>query len=163
MRLKGKVAIITGAGRGIGRATAMRFAEEGALVVAADIDVDSIQEVADEINLNGSKTDMAESVMTQNGGSKSNVDAAVAEVVQAIAIQVDVTKQESVQEMVQQTLDQSLVYQNDMLKMAEDNMKKGQKLMAEEQAFAFNAMENYQAQMKAASEQAAKIFTPIAN
>ena len=60
----------------------------------------------------------------------------------------------------QQTLDQSLAYQNDMLKMAEDNMKKGQKLMAEEQAFAFNAMENYQAQMQAASEQAAKIFSP---
>jgi TATA-binding protein-associated factor Taf7 len=63
----------------------------------------------------------------------------------------------------QQTLDQSLAYQNDMLKMAEDNMKKGQKLMADEQAFAFNAMESYQAQVKAASEQAAKVFTPVAN
>ena len=38
MRLKDKVAIITGAGHGIGRAYARRFAEEGAHVVIADID-----------------------------------------------------------------------------------------------------------------------------
>jgi 3-oxoacyl-[acyl-carrier protein] reductase len=38
MRLKDKVAIITGAGHGIGRAYARRFAEEGARVVIADID-----------------------------------------------------------------------------------------------------------------------------
>lgn len=49
MRLKDKVAIITGAGRGIGRATALRFAEEGARVVVADIDLDEAQSVVDEI------------------------------------------------------------------------------------------------------------------
>jgi len=105
MRLKDKVAIITGAGRGIGRATALRFAEEGALVVAADIDADSIQELADEINLNGSKMEVAEGVMAKNGGSKIKTDTAVAETVQAIAVKVDVTNMDSVKDMVQQTLD----------------------------------------------------------
>ncbi len=37
MRLKGKVAIITGAARGIGQATAVKFAREGASVVACDV------------------------------------------------------------------------------------------------------------------------------
>lgn len=50
MRLKDKVVIITGAGRGIGRATALRFAQEGARVVVSDIDIDVAQSVADEIN-----------------------------------------------------------------------------------------------------------------
>lgn len=37
MRISGKVAIVTGAGSGIGRATALRLAEEGAAVLCADI------------------------------------------------------------------------------------------------------------------------------
>jgi 3-oxoacyl-[acyl-carrier protein] reductase len=42
-RIAGKVAIVTGAGNGIGQATAIRFAAEGAMVVGADIDGDRIQ------------------------------------------------------------------------------------------------------------------------
>lgn len=45
-RLEGKVAFITGAGTGIGRATAILFAREGARVVIADIDAASGEETA---------------------------------------------------------------------------------------------------------------------
>lgn len=42
--LEGKNAVITGAGNGVGRAAALRFAEEGARVVCADLDVDRAKE-----------------------------------------------------------------------------------------------------------------------
>jgi 3-oxoacyl-[acyl-carrier protein] reductase len=45
-RLDGKVAVITGAGRGIGRASAVRFAQEGAAVVVNDVDPDPAEETA---------------------------------------------------------------------------------------------------------------------
>jgi NAD(P)-dependent dehydrogenase (short-subunit alcohol dehydrogenase family) len=47
--LKDKVAIITGAGSGIGRATALRFARNGAKVVAADINSDYLVSLAKEL------------------------------------------------------------------------------------------------------------------
>jgi len=46
MRLAGKVAIVTGAARGIGRATALRFSAEGARVVLADRDRDALAATA---------------------------------------------------------------------------------------------------------------------
>jgi 3-oxoacyl-[acyl-carrier protein] reductase len=46
MRLKDKVAIITGAGRGIGQATSVKFAREGAKVVVCDLSADAIAETA---------------------------------------------------------------------------------------------------------------------
>ena len=52
MRLQGKVALITGTGSGIGRATALRFAAEGALVVAVDI-ADSNEDTVAEVRLAG--------------------------------------------------------------------------------------------------------------
>ena len=48
-RLEGKVAVITGAGSGIGRASARRFAAEGARVAVADLDESAGKAVADEI------------------------------------------------------------------------------------------------------------------
>ena len=46
MRLKGKVSIITGGGQGIGRATAIKFAKEGAKVAVCDINVAAAEETA---------------------------------------------------------------------------------------------------------------------
>ncbi len=48
--LDGKIALVIGAASGIGRATAIRFAAEGAHVTLADLDLDGAQRVADEIN-----------------------------------------------------------------------------------------------------------------
>jgi NAD(P)-dependent dehydrogenase (short-subunit alcohol dehydrogenase family) len=46
MLLDGKSAVVTGAGSGVGRASALRFAEEGARVVCADISLERVQETA---------------------------------------------------------------------------------------------------------------------
>jgi 3(or 17)beta-hydroxysteroid dehydrogenase len=48
-RVEGKVAIVTGGGAGIGRATARRLAEEGALVTVTDVDMEAGRAVADEL------------------------------------------------------------------------------------------------------------------
>src|SRR5205085_9686012 len=48
-RLEGRVAVVTGAGSGIGLATARRLAAEGASVVCADMDASSGKAAADEV------------------------------------------------------------------------------------------------------------------
>lgn len=77
--LKDKVAIVTGAGSGIGQATALRFAQEGATVVAADVNAEAAQATADKINAAGGKA-MA---IALNVADKAAVDAAFAQVVDA--------------------------------------------------------------------------------
>jgi 3-oxoacyl-[acyl-carrier protein] reductase len=79
MRLKEKVAIITGAGQGIGRAYAHRFAREGAHVVIADINEGTTNEVAQEV---------------QNLGAK------------AVAVETDVSHLDSVLAMVERTIEE---------------------------------------------------------
>lgn len=81
MRLKDKVAVITGSAMGIGKATALRFAEEGAKVVVADVNLEYSQIVADEIN----------SKYPDNGQK-------------ALAVKVDVTDIKNVQAMVEETM-----------------------------------------------------------
>ena len=74
----GKTIVITGAGSGIGRATALIFAREGANVVCADINEKGVEETAEEINAIGA---------------------------QALALTIDVTKRAAVEDMVQLALD----------------------------------------------------------
>ncbi len=52
-RLEGKVAIITGAGAGIGEATAVRFAEEGARLVLADYNAAAVEVVVQRLSSSG--------------------------------------------------------------------------------------------------------------
>jgi NAD(P)-dependent dehydrogenase (short-subunit alcohol dehydrogenase family) len=78
MRLANKVCVITGAGSGIGRATALLFAREGASVVVADIKVPAAEETVQQIR--------------QAGGT-------------ATAVEVDVSNAASVQHMFQKTLE----------------------------------------------------------
>ena len=51
--LKGKIAVVTGAASGIGRATALKFAAHGARVVIADINLEGSEAVVDEIRSGG--------------------------------------------------------------------------------------------------------------
>ena len=82
MKLKDRIAVITGAGSGIGRASALEFAREGAQVVVADIN---------------------------EAGAQETVKQAEALRGQAIAVQTDVASPESVQHLVQATLPHGLV------------------------------------------------------
>ena len=55
MRLQNKIAVITGAGQGIGKTTAHLFAREGASIIVADINLEHAQTTANEITANGGK------------------------------------------------------------------------------------------------------------
>ncbi|PEL13248.1 SDR family NAD(P)-dependent oxidoreductase [Bacillus sp. AFS017336] len=71
MRLKEKIAIITGGGSGIGRATAIRFAKEGAKIVIADLNDKTGEEALGLIKELGAeaifvKTNVADSKSIQN-------------------------------------------------------------------------------------------------
>ena len=52
-RVKNKACVVTGAGSGIGKATALRLAEEGGQVVVSDINLESANKVAEEIKAKG--------------------------------------------------------------------------------------------------------------
>ncbi len=76
MRLQGKVAIITGAARGIGRETALLFAAEGAKVVICDL-LDEGEEVAEEIRSRGGEAIFYRLDVTDREAVKRMVDAVV--------------------------------------------------------------------------------------
>ncbi len=76
MRLQDKVAIITGAGQGIGRAYAQRFAQEGAAVVVAEINEENGRRTAEEVKKLGKpslylKTDVSNEASTKEMAAKA--------------------------------------------------------------------------------------------
>lgn len=76
-RLKGKVAAVTGAASGIGRASAERFAAEGARVVVADLDADRAEKAARAIAENGGEATRVRCDVTWAEDAKTMVEAAV--------------------------------------------------------------------------------------
>lgn len=78
-RLDNKVAVITGAASGMGRATAMRFAEEGAAVVVADLNSQGAEGVISEITANGGHAVFQRTDVTSENDIKSMIDRAVRE------------------------------------------------------------------------------------
>lgn len=79
MNLKNKIVIITGAGSGIGAATAKLFAKHGATVVASDIDLESAQKTVGEIEKDGAKGSAIKTDVTKFEEVETLIDFAVKE------------------------------------------------------------------------------------
>jgi NAD(P)-dependent dehydrogenase (short-subunit alcohol dehydrogenase family) len=71
-RFAGRVAFVSGATSGIGRATALAFAREGAEVVVADIDVDGVRETARLIEQTGGQALALSCDVTPTSGTASS-------------------------------------------------------------------------------------------
>jgi NAD(P)-dependent dehydrogenase (short-subunit alcohol dehydrogenase family) len=76
MNLDGKIAVITGAGRGMGRAMALRFAKEGARIVVAEVDRPSAEQTFTEIGKCGL-------VVVVDMSQVSEIDAMISKTVEA--------------------------------------------------------------------------------
>lgn len=77
-KLDGRVAFVTGAGRGIGAATALRLAEDGARVVLADIDPEGCKQGAAQIEQAGSQA----LAVSCNVADRADVEAAIQQAVE---------------------------------------------------------------------------------
>jgi 3-oxoacyl-[acyl-carrier protein] reductase len=65
MKFEGKVALVTGAARGIGEAIALKLAQEGADVIVVDVDLEGAQQVAREIEGLGRKAEAVQADVSQ--------------------------------------------------------------------------------------------------
>ncbi len=77
MKLEGKSAIITGGGTGIGKATALLFAREGADVLITGRREEKLREVADEHNSGGGAIEILSADVTSDADCKKTVDTAI--------------------------------------------------------------------------------------
>ena len=78
MRLKDKVALITGAGSGIGQATAVLFAREGAKVAVVDLREDAAKATAEQIEKSGGQALAIRADVSKSADNQSAVQQAVA-------------------------------------------------------------------------------------
>ena len=78
-RLENKVAVITGASSGMGRATAIRFSQEGASVVVADLNVSGGESVVRECKENGGNAVFQKADVSSEEQVKAMIDRAVKE------------------------------------------------------------------------------------
>jgi NAD(P)-dependent dehydrogenase (short-subunit alcohol dehydrogenase family) len=79
MNLKEKVVVITGAGSGIGEATAKLFGQHGAAVVVSDINLANAEKVVSEIKTEGGKASAVQTDVTKNEEVEALIKSAVAE------------------------------------------------------------------------------------
>jgi NAD(P)-dependent dehydrogenase (short-subunit alcohol dehydrogenase family) len=76
-RLAGKSAVITGAANGIGRATAVVFAAEGARIVATDIEADALERLRAEVEAQGAECATVVGDVSQDADARRMIDTAV--------------------------------------------------------------------------------------
>ena len=76
MRLQDKVAVITGAASGIGRKSAIRFAAEGAQIVAVDLNAQAGQETVEQVEAGGGEAIFVEADISQGDDCERMVAAA---------------------------------------------------------------------------------------
>jgi len=79
MRLKDKVAIVTGSGRGIGEGIVLRFAEEGAKIIVNDVNEQDAKNVVDQVKAKGGQAVAVIGSVSDRATVQKTVDTAVKE------------------------------------------------------------------------------------